>query len=368
MVRNKTFERMLRRSVMGSAHINEMMTDLFETLHSFLTQRISPFRRHNIIKTLVFSLISCKWPKKTAEFSCLILPPCLQDDQKSGLPAHSSYLHFSSIRRVFLFFRVQPLTNNWRASVFFGVFSPAGSFTRLHSYFKSCRLAALDATYFVFPLLQFISPWLALYVWWCCRVQLFTRSLFHPVLPVPLEFFIFLNLFCPVFTLKGTFGEGCEGRVDRSPAHLLWGPVCAAQTHLLARSCAGKLLQNDKQWEFKLTVKKEHIWANEATLPGCRCVFVWVIVTHRMECEPQLVLILLCFTFCRVSFFLFCLFPLVFLCFLSLCASPQPPQPKTPEVPWAESDSPVFHLTDQTFDSFLEEHPAALVMFYAPCE
>uniref|UniRef100_A0A3B3XWP0 Thioredoxin domain-containing protein n=1 Tax=Poecilia mexicana TaxID=48701 RepID=A0A3B3XWP0_9TELE len=46
--------------------------------------------------------------------------------------------------------------------------------------------------------------------------------------------------------------------------------------------------------------------------------------------------------------------------------NPRPPQPKTPEVPWSETDSPVFHLTDESFDSFLEEHPAALVMFYAP--
>ncbi|CAN9498488.1 unnamed protein product [Ophioblennius macclurei] len=46
--------------------------------------------------------------------------------------------------------------------------------------------------------------------------------------------------------------------------------------------------------------------------------------------------------------------------------NPQPPQPKTPEVPWAETDSAVFHLTDESFDGFLEEHPAALVMFYAP--
>uniref|UniRef100_G3N8K2 Protein disulfide-isomerase A5 n=1 Tax=Gasterosteus aculeatus aculeatus TaxID=481459 RepID=G3N8K2_GASAC len=45
---------------------------------------------------------------------------------------------------------------------------------------------------------------------------------------------------------------------------------------------------------------------------------------------------------------------------------PRPPQPKTPEVPWPETDSQVFHLTDEGFDSFLEEHPAALVMFYAP--
>ncbi|KAI3356075.1 hypothetical protein L3Q82_017338 [Scortum barcoo] len=33
--------------------------------------------------------------------------------------------------------------------------------------------------------------------------------------------------------------------------------------------------------------------------------------------------------------------------------NPQPPQPKTPEVPWSETDSAVFHLTDDTFDSFL---------------
>ncbi|KAJ3592428.1 hypothetical protein NHX12_007555, partial [Muraenolepis orangiensis] len=46
--------------------------------------------------------------------------------------------------------------------------------------------------------------------------------------------------------------------------------------------------------------------------------------------------------------------------------NPQPPQPKTPEVPWSESESAVFHLTDATLDSFLEEHPSALVMFYAP--
>ncbi|KAA0715574.1 Protein disulfide-isomerase A5 [Triplophysa tibetana] len=46
--------------------------------------------------------------------------------------------------------------------------------------------------------------------------------------------------------------------------------------------------------------------------------------------------------------------------------NPQPPQAKTPEVPWSESGSAVFHLTDDTFDTFLEEHPSALVMFYAP--
>lgn len=58
--------------------------------------------------------------------------------------------------------------------------------------------------------------------------------------------------------------------------------------------------------------------------------------------------------------------------FLTTCFhmlhSPQAPQPKTPEVPWSESGSAVFHLTDESFDTFLEEHPSALVMFYAPCE
>uniref|UniRef100_A0A4W5NP88 Protein disulfide isomerase family A, member 5 n=1 Tax=Hucho hucho TaxID=62062 RepID=A0A4W5NP88_9TELE len=46
--------------------------------------------------------------------------------------------------------------------------------------------------------------------------------------------------------------------------------------------------------------------------------------------------------------------------------NPQPPQPKVPEVQWSETDSPVFHLTDDSFDGFLEEHPSVLVMFYAP--
>uniref|UniRef100_A0A8C6U971 Protein disulfide isomerase family A, member 5 n=1 Tax=Neogobius melanostomus TaxID=47308 RepID=A0A8C6U971_9GOBI len=45
---------------------------------------------------------------------------------------------------------------------------------------------------------------------------------------------------------------------------------------------------------------------------------------------------------------------------------PSGPAAKDPEVPWSESDSPVFHLTDESFDSFLEEHTAALIMFYAP--
>uniref|UniRef100_A0A3Q2Y894 Protein disulfide isomerase family A, member 5 n=1 Tax=Hippocampus comes TaxID=109280 RepID=A0A3Q2Y894_HIPCM len=46
--------------------------------------------------------------------------------------------------------------------------------------------------------------------------------------------------------------------------------------------------------------------------------------------------------------------------------NPQPAQPKTPEVSWSETDSSVFHLTDESFDVFMEEHPAVMVMFYAP--
>uniref|UniRef100_A0A8C7M0E1 Protein disulfide isomerase family A, member 5 n=1 Tax=Oncorhynchus mykiss TaxID=8022 RepID=A0A8C7M0E1_ONCMY len=46
--------------------------------------------------------------------------------------------------------------------------------------------------------------------------------------------------------------------------------------------------------------------------------------------------------------------------------NPQPPQPKVPEVQWSETDSPVFHLTDDSFDGFLAEHPSVLIMFYAP--
>ena len=40
-----------------------------------------------------------------------------------------------------------------------------------------------------------------------------------------------------------------------------------------------------------------------------------------------------------------------------------------PEPEWKdEVGSAVHHLTDETFDAFLDEHPSALVMFYAPCE
>ncbi|XP_028663912.1 protein disulfide-isomerase A5 isoform X2 [Erpetoichthys calabaricus] len=46
--------------------------------------------------------------------------------------------------------------------------------------------------------------------------------------------------------------------------------------------------------------------------------------------------------------------------------NPEAPQPKTPEVPWSEQESAVFHLTDEDFDKFLQDHPKVLVMFYAP--
>ncbi|KAG2459695.1 PDIA5 isomerase, partial [Polypterus senegalus] len=46
--------------------------------------------------------------------------------------------------------------------------------------------------------------------------------------------------------------------------------------------------------------------------------------------------------------------------------NPEPPHPKTPEVPWSEQESAVFHLTDEDFDKFLQDHPKVLVMFYAP--
>lgn len=102
------------------------------------------------------------------------------------------------------------------------------------------------------------------------------------------------------------------------------------------------------------------------------CVRVCAFVTYWVECGLQLCLIIFNFSLHRlhiswtVSAFqshLCC--P---CCPPPSCFSPQPPQPKTPEVPWSETDSAVFHLSDESFDSFLEEHPAALVMFYAPCE
>lgn len=48
---------------------------------------------------------------------------------------------------------------------------------------------------------------------------------------------------------------------------------------------------------------------------------------------------------------------------------PQPPEMATPppaEEAWSEVESEVVHLTSDTFDPFLLEHPSVLVMFYAP--
>uniref|UniRef100_A0A4W3JF62 Protein disulfide-isomerase A5 n=1 Tax=Callorhinchus milii TaxID=7868 RepID=A0A4W3JF62_CALMI len=52
--------------------------------------------------------------------------------------------------------------------------------------------------------------------------------------------------------------------------------------------------------------------------------------------------------------------------FVEWMKNPQAPQPKALEAPWAEQDSAVFHLTDDSFDSFVTEHPSVLAMFYAP--
>ncbi|XP_046982624.1 protein disulfide-isomerase A5 [Schistocerca americana] len=46
--------------------------------------------------------------------------------------------------------------------------------------------------------------------------------------------------------------------------------------------------------------------------------------------------------------------------------NPEKPPEKPKEIPWAETDTSVTHLTTETFDSFLEEEPSVLVMFYAP--
>uniref|UniRef100_A0A8C4Q781 Protein disulfide isomerase family A, member 5 n=1 Tax=Eptatretus burgeri TaxID=7764 RepID=A0A8C4Q781_EPTBU len=46
--------------------------------------------------------------------------------------------------------------------------------------------------------------------------------------------------------------------------------------------------------------------------------------------------------------------------------SPEPPKPKVQEVPWNEQDSAVHHLTDVSFQAFVDEHPSTMIMFYAP--
>ena len=50
-------------------------------------------------------------------------------------------------------------------------------------------------------------------------------------------------------------------------------------------------------------------------------------------------------------------------------AAAKPAKPEKPvEVPWSEEDTDVFHLTENTFDEFIQTHGSALVMFYAPCK
>lgn len=41
-------------------------------------------------------------------------------------------------------------------------------------------------------------------------------------------------------------------------------------------------------------------------------------------------------------------------------------EPQEEELPWSEIESDVAHLNTENFDSFLQEHPSVLVMFYAP--
>jgi len=52
---------------------------------------------------------------------------------------------------------------------------------------------------------------------------------------------------------------------------------------------------------------------------------------------------------------------------LAFLADPKPEAAAKPkEEDWAEEESEVAHLTDESFDSFLESEPSVLVMFYAP--
>lgn len=46
----------------------------------------------------------------------------------------------------------------------------------------------------------------------------------------------------------------------------------------------------------------------------------------------------------------------------------KPPPPPPPEKPWADEESEVVHLTEETFKTFLKKKKHAMVMFYAPCK
>lgn len=50
-------------------------------------------------------------------------------------------------------------------------------------------------------------------------------------------------------------------------------------------------------------------------------------------------------------------------------ATPPPPQ-ANPEENWSdvEGKENIIHLTSANFDTFMQEQPSVLVMFYAPCE
>ena len=53
-------------------------------------------------------------------------------------------------------------------------------------------------------------------------------------------------------------------------------------------------------------------------------------------------------------------------------AKPAAAKPEKPEKPveaaWSDEDIDVFHLTENTFEEFIQTHSSALVMFYAPCK
>ncbi|CAG5116417.1 unnamed protein product, partial [Candidula unifasciata] len=51
---------------------------------------------------------------------------------------------------------------------------------------------------------------------------------------------------------------------------------------------------------------------------------------------------------------------------VSWLQNPQPPKDKEKEPEWADEESEVIHLTDDTFDAFIKQNPSVLVMFYAP--
>ena len=48
--------------------------------------------------------------------------------------------------------------------------------------------------------------------------------------------------------------------------------------------------------------------------------------------------------------------------------SPEPPKEPEKEEEWSDVPSDVVHLTDSSFDEFMEKNPSVLVMFYAPCK